>query len=57
MSCSKSGGRFPVAMPKPLLARADFLVKLAGTWGARGEDQDVTTAAALLKALTPASPT
>lgn len=38
-----------------LLAQADFLVKLAGRklWS----DQDVTTAAALLKAPTPASPT
>ncbi len=39
-------------MLKRLLARADFLVKLAGRklWS----DQDVTTAAALLKVQTPA---
>ncbi len=38
---------FPAAMLKRLLAQADFLVKLAGRklWS----DQDVTTAAALLK--------
>lgn len=47
MKSNKRSPPFPAAMLKRLLAQADFLVKLAGRklWS----DQDVTTAAALLK--------